>query len=78
MSHDPYGTNDKPSRLESVHRKLQIVSNSVSLITGIAFVVIGIGALIAVSITSQQLLLPIGVFAILFGGIRLWLWSRTR
>ena len=78
MNTDPYGTPGKPSRLESVHRKLQIVSNSVSLITGIAFVVIGIGALIAVSITSQQLLLPIGVFAILFGGIRLWLWSRTR
>jgi len=78
VSNDPYGTNDKPNRLEGVHRTLQGVSTSVSLITGIAFVVIGIGALIAAPITSQQFLLPLGFFAIVFGGIRLFLWSRTR
>ena len=78
MSNDPYGKPSKPSRLESAHRTLQGVSNATSLVTGALFVVIGIGALIAAPITSQQLLLPIGVVAILFGGLRLWLWSRTR
>ena len=75
---DPYGKNDKPSRLEVVHRKVQSISNATSLITGAAFVIIGIGALIAAAVTSKQLLFPLGAFAILFGAIRLWLWSRTR
>ena len=78
MSTDPYGKPEKRSTYDTVLGGLRKVNFGLSLVMGIVFIVVGVGALITALVTGEQLLLPIGLFAIAFGGIRLWLWSRTR
>ncbi len=78
MSNDPYGKRDKPTRLESVHRTLQGVNSVTALVTAVAFLVIGVGALIAASVLSEPLAALVGGIGILIGAVRLLLIYRLR
>ena len=78
MSNDPYGKRDKPDRFESAHRTLQGVSNVTAVVTAVAFLVIGIGALIAAAVLSEPLAALVGGVGILIGAVRLVLIYRLR
>jgi hypothetical protein len=78
VSNDPYGKRDKPTRLESVHRTLQGVNSVTALVTAVAFLVIGVGALIAASVLSEPLAALVGGIGILIGAVRLLLIYRLR
>lgn len=78
VSTDPYRNRDepRPSRFDSALTGLRSFNTTLSSVVGIAFVVIGIGAVIAAPITSEFLLVPIGLFAILLGAVRVFLARR--
>lgn len=77
MSPDPYGEPEKkPAVYDTVLGGLRHVNFGLTMVIGVAFVVIGIAALIGALVTGEQFLLPMGLFTIALGGVRLFLGLR--
>ena len=74
---DPYKPGE-PNRLQRISDSVGRVSSATETITAVAFIVIGVGALIAASIYAQPLAALIGAVAIAVGIVRLLLQRRRR
>lgn len=79
MSPDPYAKSDEPAAsplYDTVLTGLRKINSTMNLVIGGAFVLTGLGFLIAAAITREPFLLPAALFTLFFGAVRIFLGRR--